>query len=69
MSWMDFAVGWWLILDIHGDFEEAHLPQNQKANNWTPCVTEMYGFMSCFLFSVETQYTTGVENLLLISKI
>lgn len=32
---------------------------NQKASNWTPCLLEIYDFTSCFLFSVETQHTTG----------
>ncbi|KAG5881680.1 hypothetical protein JTB14_002165 [Gonioctena quinquepunctata] len=32
---------------------------NQAASNWTPCVMDIYDFTSCFLFSVETQHTTG----------
>lgn len=28
-SWMFFAVIWWLIAFTHGDFEEAHMPDNQ----------------------------------------
>ncbi|KAJ8936326.1 hypothetical protein NQ314_012399 [Rhamnusium bicolor] len=32
---------------------------NQAAFNWTPCILEIHGFTSCFLFSVETQHTTG----------
>ncbi|GLH09455.1 Inwardly rectifying K+ channel, putative [Gryllus bimaculatus] len=28
-------------------------------NNWTPCLTEVYNFTSCFLFSMENQHTTG----------
>ncbi|XP_074033683.1 inward rectifier potassium channel 2 [Leptinotarsa decemlineata] len=58
-SWAVFAIGWWLIALMHGDLEENHLPMNQAASNWTPCVTDIYDFTSCFLFSVETQHTTG----------
>ncbi|KAJ8950680.1 hypothetical protein NQ318_012760 [Aromia moschata] len=58
-SWFIFAVAWWLIAFLHGDLEPNHLPMNQLASNWTPCVLEVYGFSSCFLFSVETQHTTG----------
>ncbi|XP_018564209.1 ATP-sensitive inward rectifier potassium channel 12-like [Anoplophora glabripennis] len=59
VSWFLFGIAWWLVAFFHGDLEEAHLPMNQAASNFTPCVLEIYGFMSCFLFSVETQHTTG----------
>lgn len=29
LSWLGFAVIWWLIAFTHGDLEEAHLPPNQ----------------------------------------
>lgn len=59
MSWTVFAFGWWITALVHGDLEPNHLPMNQISSNWTPCVLEIYDFTSCFLFSVETQHTTG----------
>lgn len=58
-TWLLFAVLWWLICYSHGDFEQNHLPPHQKAFNFTPCVREVYGFISCLLFSIETQHTVG----------
>lgn len=58
-SWTIFGFWWWVIALMHGDLEPDHLPNNQLASNWTPCVLEIYDFTSCFLFSVETQHTTG----------
>lgn len=59
ISWTIFAVLWWFVAFYHGDLEEQHLPMNQKAANWTPCLLEIYDFTSCLLFSIETQHTTG----------
>ncbi|KAL7034114.1 hypothetical protein ACKWTF_007864 [Chironomus riparius] len=59
LSWLFFAVIWWLIAFTHGDFEEAHLPENQAESGWKPCVYNLYSFTSCFLFSIETQHTIG----------
>lgn len=58
-SWLIFAVLWWLISYSHGDFETSHLPTYQVSSNFTPCIHEMYSFISCFLFSIETQHTVG----------
>lgn len=55
MSWLVFAVIWYIIAYTHGDLEEA----NQSDKGWTPCVVNIYSFTSCFLFSVETQHTIG----------
>ncbi|XP_042884249.1 G protein-activated inward rectifier potassium channel 3-like isoform X1 [Penaeus japonicus] len=55
MSWLVFAVIWYIIAYTHGDLEEA----NQSDGGWTPCVVNIYSFTSCFLFSVETQHTIG----------
>ncbi|VEN39573.1 unnamed protein product, partial [Callosobruchus maculatus] len=52
-----FAIGF--IAYTHGDLEEDHLPLYQADNNWTPCVFNIHGFTSCFLFSIETQHTIG----------
>ncbi|XP_055389792.1 G protein-activated inward rectifier potassium channel 3 isoform X2 [Condylostylus longicornis] len=58
-SWLLYSVLWWLIMLTHGDLEEMHLPNNAAENGWTPCVTQIYSFTSCFLFSIETQTTIG----------
>jgi potassium inwardly-rectifying channel subfamily J len=59
VSWLFFALIWWLIMFTHGDLEDEHLPQNQAENNWNPCVLNIHNFTSCYLFSIETQYTIG----------
>lgn len=33
LSWLLFAVVWWLIAVTHGDLEEMHLPSVQGNNN------------------------------------
>ncbi|EFX88146.1 hypothetical protein DAPPUDRAFT_311738 [Daphnia pulex] len=59
LSWLAFAVLWWLIAFTHGDLEPEHLPDNQGASGWKPCVGNIHGFASTFLFSIETQHTIG----------
>ncbi|EDW98145.2 G protein-activated inward rectifier potassium channel 3 isoform X2 [Drosophila yakuba] len=59
LSWLFFALIWWLIIYTHGDLEEPHLPDNQEESGWAPCVSAIDGFTSCFLFSIETQHTIG----------
>jgi potassium inwardly-rectifying channel subfamily J len=59
LSWLLFAVIWWLICYTHGDFEPDHLPPVQKQNGFVPCVYDIHGFASCLLFSIETQHTVG----------
>ncbi|XP_046606785.1 uncharacterized protein LOC124298618 isoform X1 [Neodiprion virginianus] len=59
LSWLGFAVIWWLIAFTHGDFDEKHLPGVQVENKWTPCIYNVVSFTSCFLFSIETQHTIG----------
>ncbi|KAK9704166.1 Inward rectifier potassium channel C-terminal domain [Popillia japonica] len=55
LSWLSFAIIWWLIAYTHGDLEL----ENMHNETWTPCVSNIQGFTSCFLFSVETQHTIG----------
>lgn len=57
LSWLGFALIWWLIAYSHGDLD----PRNYNSPNFTftPCVQEIHSFTSCFLFSVETQHTIG----------
>ncbi|XP_013143806.1 PREDICTED: G protein-activated inward rectifier potassium channel 3-like isoform X1 [Papilio polytes] len=59
LSWLGFALIWWLIAFTHGDLEVDHLPPMQESSNWKPCVFNIYDFTSCFLFSIETQHTIG----------
>lgn len=44
----------WLI-----DSFPSRILGNQEAANWKPCIANVYGFASCFLFSIETQHTIG----------
>ncbi len=53
LSWLLFALIWWLICFSHGDFENYG-----KADN-KPCVEEVYDFTTALLFSIETQHTIG----------
>ncbi|GFR04202.1 ATP-sensitive inward rectifier potassium channel 12 [Trichonephila clavata] len=53
LSWLGFALIWWLICLAHGDFD--HFGEEE----WTPCVAEVHDFATAFLFSVETQHTIG----------
>lgn len=57
--WLIFTLIWWLIAFTHGDLEDDHLPDKQADTKWIPCVLQIWGFPSCFLFSLETQHTTG----------
>jgi len=59
LSWLGYAILWWLIAFTHGDFEPDHLPDKQAESGWKPCVYQIYNFASCFLFSIETQHTIG----------
>lgn len=55
LSWLAFGVGWYLIAYTHGDLS----PENTNNTEWSPCVINMRTFVASFLFSVETQHTTG----------
>ncbi|ENN71256.1 hypothetical protein YQE_12183, partial [Dendroctonus ponderosae] len=57
--WLIFALIWWLIAFVHGDLHDDHLPLRQAETGWTPCVLNIHGFHSAFLYSIETQHTTG----------
>ncbi|CAB3224281.1 unnamed protein product [Arctia plantaginis] len=59
LSWLGFALIWWLISFTHGDLEPDHLPPMQETSNWKPCIFNIHDFTSCFLFSIETQHTIG----------
>eukprot|EP00091_Calanus_sinicus_P010649 TRINITY_DN24605_c0_g1_i1.p1 TRINITY_DN24605_c0_g1~~TRINITY_DN24605_c0_g1_i1.p1 ORF type:complete len:156 (+),score=33.64 TRINITY_DN24605_c0_g1_i1:34-501(+) len=42
---------------LHGDFMEENL--NSEGKDWIPCILQVDGFASSFLFSLETQHTIG----------
>ena len=64
VSWLIFAVLYYLVALWRGDLETDNLPNGKNqadnaTNPWKPCVWEIYDFTSCYLFSVETQHTIG----------
>ena len=56
-SWFLFGCLYFMICYLHGDLLEENLPK--LGNDWVPCIKEIDGFASCFLFSLETQHTIG----------
>lgn len=57
-DWLLFGFIHWAIALAHGDLIEDHLPYNQNGT-WTPCVKNIYGFTSTFLFSIEVHTTVA----------
>ena len=55
-SWLIFGSLYFMICYTHGDLLEENLV---KGSGWVPCIKEIDGFASCFLFSLETQQTIG----------
>jgi len=53
ISWLVFAVIWYLVVYTHGDLADS------KPDNHTVCVDHIVDFTSCFLYSLETQHTIG----------
>uniref|UniRef100_A0A8B9G6K7 Potassium inwardly rectifying channel subfamily J member 9 n=1 Tax=Amazona collaria TaxID=241587 RepID=A0A8B9G6K7_9PSIT len=53
VTWLFFGLIWWFIAYCRGDLE--HLEDHA----WTPCVNNLNGFVSAFLFSIETETTIG----------
>jgi len=56
LSWLFFAVIWYLIALGHGDLDPGNL---EKGSNHTVCVEHVGDFTEAFLFSLETQHTIG----------
>ncbi|XP_031142021.1 G protein-activated inward rectifier potassium channel 3 [Sander lucioperca] len=52
-TWLFFGAIWYLIAYCRGDLD--HL----EDETWTPCVNNVNGFISAFLFSIETETTIG----------
>lgn len=53
LSWLIFALIWWLVCFSHGDLD--HIDEQ----GWKPCVRDIKSFTSALLFSIETQHTIG----------
>lgn len=58
-NWLFFGFIYWIISYNYGDFNEDHLPPNQNITGFTPCIKNVYGFTSTFLFSVEVHTTVA----------
>ncbi|XP_037050300.1 G protein-activated inward rectifier potassium channel 3 isoform X2 [Bradysia coprophila] len=63
-TWTLFGIVWWLVAYSHGDIEYAERLRTGVEMNETliPCVTEIKGYQSALLFSIETQHTIGYGN-------
>ncbi|XP_027004532.2 G protein-activated inward rectifier potassium channel 2 [Tachysurus fulvidraco] len=62
VTWLFFGFMWWLIAYARGDLE--HIGDNA----WTPCVNNLEGFVSAFLFSIETETTIGYGYRVITDK-
>ncbi|CAB3224283.1 unnamed protein product [Arctia plantaginis] len=56
LSWLLFALIWWLIIFTHGDLTPPSPYENKTVS---PCLNGVKTFTGCFLFSIETQHTIG----------
>ncbi|XP_053501900.1 G protein-activated inward rectifier potassium channel 2 [Ictalurus furcatus] len=62
VTWLFFGLMWWLIAYARGDLE--HIGDS----TWTPCVNNLEGFVSAFLFSIETETTIGYGYRVITDK-
>ncbi|KAM5132539.1 G protein-activated inward rectifier potassium channel 4-like [Mantella aurantiaca] len=62
ITWIFFGFIWWLIAYIRGDFDHI------EDSTWTPCVDKLNGFVSAFLFSIETETTIGYGYRVITDK-
>ncbi|XP_063799728.1 G protein-activated inward rectifier potassium channel 4 isoform X3 [Pseudophryne corroboree] len=62
VTWLFFGLIWWFIAYIRGDLE--HL----EDKSWVPCVQNLNGFVSAFLFSIETETTIGYGYRVITEK-
>ena len=56
-SWFFFGAIYFIICYLHGDFIEENVLS--RGEDWIPCILQVDGFASSFLFSLETQHTIG----------
>uniref|UniRef100_A0A1B6K9Z9 Uncharacterized protein n=1 Tax=Graphocephala atropunctata TaxID=36148 RepID=A0A1B6K9Z9_9HEMI len=64
LSWLGFAVVWWLIVITHSDLDRAtSVPTSDNTTEVAAainyCIVGVNTFTGAFLFSVETQHTIG----------
>ena len=64
VTWVGYAVLYYLICHLHGDFDDEWKEQwaadnGRNVSDYVPCVLEVDGFAASFLFSLETQHTIG----------
>ncbi|CAI9533597.1 unnamed protein product [Staurois parvus] len=62
ITWIFFGFIWWLIAYIRGDLDHI------EDSTWTPCVDKLNGFVSAFLFSIETETTIGYGYRVITDK-
>ncbi|XP_061461771.1 G protein-activated inward rectifier potassium channel 3 isoform X1 [Rhineura floridana] len=62
ITWLFFGLIWWFIAYCRGDLD--HLGDDA----WTPCVNNLNGFVSAFLFSIETETTIGYGHRVITDK-
>ncbi|KAG8433724.1 hypothetical protein GDO86_012179 [Hymenochirus boettgeri] len=62
ITWIFFGFIWWLIAYIRGDLDHV------EDAEWTPCVDKLNGFVSAFLFSIETETTIGYGYRVITDK-
>lgn len=58
-NWLLFGTIYWCISFAHGDFLEKHLMNNPNSTEFAPCIENIYGFTSTFLFSIEIHTTVA----------
>ncbi|XP_052345868.1 G protein-activated inward rectifier potassium channel 4-like isoform X2 [Oncorhynchus keta] len=61
-TWVFFGLIWWLIAYIRGDLDHT------DDADWIPCVNNLNGFVSAFLFSIETETTIGYGYRVITDK-
>ncbi|XP_063292124.1 G protein-activated inward rectifier potassium channel 4 [Pelobates fuscus] len=62
VTWLFFGFIWWFIAYLRGDLE--HIGDK----SWVPCVENLNGFVSAFLFSIETETTIGYGYRVITEK-
>ncbi|KAM3830461.1 G protein-activated inward rectifier potassium channel 4 [Vipera latastei] len=62
ITWLFFGFIWWLIAYIRGDLDHV------EDEDWIPCVDNLSGFVSAFLFSIETETTIGYGHRVITEK-
>jgi len=64
LSWLIFALAWWLICFSHGDFE--HYGATGTSPGWKPCVEEVRCTFFLSFFRTRLRYVLLCVSLLLI---